>query len=482
MSLVRIRSVALLLSVSWIFAACAVNPVTGERELSLLSKEQEIQLGNESDPAIVAQYGVVEDEAIVDYVQDIGQRMVPVSHRPDLPYTFRVLDDPVVNAFALPGGYVYITRGILAYLDSEAALAGVVGHEIGHITARHGVQRYTQQTLLGAGLGLGSVLSETFAQYADIAGQAAQLLLLKYGRDDERQSDRLGVEYATALGYDTHDMAEFFRTLDRLSPPDGRLPSWMSTHPDPGDRWNTVNDLTRQQQTPSGDYVTQRDRFLRTIDGLVFGLDPREGYFLDDTFVHPQLRFRFPTPRGWQRQNGKSQVVMVEPDQAAAVIFQAAQGSSPTAAANAFVGQQGTTLLDQSTVSVAGNRGVRTLVRMSGQQGTQVVLSTFFPYGGGQWVFHGLTSEAGLQQWRATLAAPADGFAALNDPELLDVRPIRVKVVQADRDGTFRELAVAHPIPDNEFIADLEGLAILNGMNVDDRLTRGTLFKVLARE
>jgi len=188
-SLVRIRSVALLLSVSWIFAACAVNPVTGERELSLLSKEQEIQLGNESDPAIVAQYGVVEDEAIVDYVQDIGQRMVPVSHRPDLPYTFRVLDDPVVNAFALPGGYVYITRGILAYLDSEAALAGVVGHEIGHITARHGVQRYTQQTLLGAGLGLGSVLSETFAQYADIAGQAAQLLLLKYGRDDERQSD-----------------------------------------------------------------------------------------------------------------------------------------------------------------------------------------------------------------------------------------------------------------------------------------------------
>ncbi len=482
MSLVRVQSLVALLALASILAACAVNPVTGERELSLLSTEQEIQLGRESDPAIVAQYGVVEDEAIVEYVQDIGERMVPVSHRPDLPYTFRVLDDPVVNAFALPGGYVYITRGILAYLNSEAALAGVVGHEIGHITARHGVQRYTQQTLLGAGLGLGSVLSETFAQYADIAGQAAQLLLLKYGRDDERQSDRLGVEYASALGYDTHDMAEFFRTLDRLQPEGGSLPSWMSTHPDPGERWNTVHELTRQQQTASRDYQAQRDRFLRTIDGLVFGLDPREGYFVDDTFVHPQLRFRFPTPAGWQRQNTKSQVVMVEPDQAAAVIFQAAQGASPTEAANAFVGQQGITLLDQSTVTVAGNRGVRTLVQMSGQQGTQVVLSTFFPYGGGQWVFHGLTAEGALQQWRATLTAPADGFAALNDPELLDVQPIRVKIVQADRDGSFRELAAAHPIPDNQLVTDLEGLAILNGMTLDDRLTRGTMFKVLARE
>jgi predicted Zn-dependent protease len=294
---------------------CAINPVTGQRELTLMSEGQEIQLGAQSDGAIVAQYGLLDDAEAAAYVQGIGARMVPVSHRPDLEFHFRVLDDPVVNAFALPGGYVYITRGILTYLNSEAGLAGVVGHEIGHVTARHGVQRYSQQALLGLGLGLGSVLSETFANYAGLAGQAGQLLLLKYGRDDERQSDQLGVEYATKIGYDTNDMAGFFYTLHRLSPEGGRLPSWMSTHPDPGERVGNVQALTTQWQgQTAGPYSAKREEFLRVIDGLVFGQDPREGFVRGNTFHHPQLKFRFPVPQGWQLQNGKSQVLMVSPE------------------------------------------------------------------------------------------------------------------------------------------------------------------------
>ena len=478
----RLPILATVAALALVTSSCAVNPVTGDREISLMTESQEIQLGENSDESIVAQYGVLQDEEIANYVQSIGQRMVPVSHRPDLPFTFRTLDDPVVNAFALPGGFVYITRGILAYLNSEAALAGVIGHEIGHVTARHGVQRYTQQAILGAGLGLGSVLSETFANYADLAGQAAGLLLLKYGRDDERQSDRLGVEYATALGYDTTDMAEFFHTLHRLSPPDGRLPSWMSTHPDPGERWNTVRELTREEQSPSGEYTTNREHFLRTIDGLVFGTDPREGYFRGDLFVHPQLRFTFPTPSGWQRQNGKSQVVMVEPEQAAAVIFQAAPGGSASEAATAFTGQEGMTLVDRSNVTVAGNAGVRTVVRMPAEGGTQVVVSTFFGYGGGQWVFHGLTSEASYSAYAATLTGPADGFEPLSDPELMNVQPVRLKIVEAPRAGSFRQIAADHPIPENDLVGDLQGLAILNGVELDTPVQAGALIKILARE
>lgn len=483
MSTVRLRSFVLFVALASITAGCAVNPVTGKREISLLSEGQEVQMGAESDPAIVAQYGLLEDREIADYVQSIGERMVPVSHRPDLDFTFRTLDDPIVNAFALPGGFVYITRGILAYLNSEAALAGVVGHEIGHVTARHGVQRYTQQAILGAGLGIGSILSENFAQYAGVAGQAAGLLLLKYGRDDERQSDQLGVEYATALGYDTTEMAEFFHTLDRLRPADGgSLPSWMSTHPDPGERWNTVRALTQQEQSASGNYVEGRERFLRTIDGLVFGTDPRQGYFREDRFVHPQLRFTFPTPGGWQRQNAPSQVVMVEPNQAAAVIFQAAQGDSPSAAADAFAGQQGVTVLERTGVRIAGNSGVRTVIRMPADGGNQIVVSTFFAYGGGQWVFHGLCAESGYSTWRIMLSAPADGFAELNDPALINVQPVRIKVVEAPRAGPFRQIAAEYPIPENGLVGDLAGLAILNGVELDTSIAAGQLLKILAKE
>ena len=478
----RLHTVALLFVLVAFVTSCAVNPVTGERELTLLSESQEVALGSDADPSIVAQYGELNDPEILAYVQGIGERMVPVSHRPDLDFTFRVLDDPIVNAFALPGGYVYITRGILAYLNSEAALAGVIGHEIGHVTARHGVQRYTQQAILGVGLGLGSVLSETFANYAGLAGQAAGLLLLKYGRDDERQSDELGVEYATALGYDTTDMAEFFYTLNRLSPADGRLPSWMSTHPDPGERWNTVRELTRQEQTTSRTYQRARDEYLSKIDGLVFGYDPREGYFRGDLFVHPGLRFTFPTPSGWQRQNGKTQVVMVEPNQAAAVIFMAAQGSSPANAAQTFTSQEGMTLLDQQSTTIAGNRAVRTLVRMPAQNGVQVVLSTFFEYAGGQWAFHGITSEAGLSTWRSTLTGVADGFAPTTDPALIDVQPVRLRIVEVAQEGTFRQFVSQHPIPANDLVKDLEGMAILNGVELDTPVRRGQRMKVLTQE
>jgi predicted Zn-dependent protease len=464
------------------FWACAVNPVTGKREISLLSEGQEVQMGMQSDQAIVAQYGLIDHRDLATYVENIGQTMVPVSHRPDLEFHFRLLDDPVVNAFALPGGYVYITRGILAYLNSEAALAGVMGHEIGHVTARHGAQRYTEQTLIGVGLGVGAAVNETFAKYAGLAGAAGQLLLLKYGRDDERQSDELGVEYATKVGYDTTDMGRFFQTLDRLTPPDGRLPSWMSTHPDPGERYPRVLELSQQWQArSSGPFSEDRERYLRQIDGIVFGTDPREGFFTDGIFHHPGMHFSFPVPAGWKGQNGKTQVVLISPEQNAGVLFQLAPEATAAASARDFLAQEGIEPLDQENVTLPIGPAIRTLARMPGRDGQmQVALSTWFEFGGEVFVFHGLTTESALNTLRDSLLSSANGFRELTDPAILNTQPIVLDIIEAPRSGSFAEIIRAHPAPEAADI-DTEGLAILNGVRPDTPIAQGQLLKILVR-
>lgn len=479
----RPLAIVLALALVAIVAACAVNPVTGERELTLISESQEVAMGAEADGAIVAQYGVVEDEGLRQYVARIGQEMVPVSHRPDLQFHFRVLDDPVVNAFALPGGYTYVTRGILAYLNSEAALAGVIGHEIGHVTARHGVQRMSQQTLLGLGLGLGAAVSETFAQFAGVASTASQLLLLKYGRDQERQSDRLGVEYATKVGYDTDDMGAFFRTLDRLSGDSGgRLPSWASTHPDPGERYEKVLQLTDEWQAQtSGPYEEDRDAFLEQIDGIVFGPDPRNGYVKGGEYLHPNLEFRFPVPSGWELSDTRQQVTMVAPEKDSGVIMTLGQGSSASAEAQRFAGQEGITVVDQAGRTINGLRAMRLLTQANSEAGSQSILSHFIEYSGQVFVFHGITPSATYGVRADALAAPALGFRRLDDASLLNVQPVRVKVVQAPSSGSFANVVSRWPLPADAGIGDVQGLAVLNGMSTDSTVQAGQRLKVLVR-
>src|SRR5919108_2895033 len=178
-----------------IVVACATNPVTGKRELSRMSEGQEIAIGKENHPQILAEMGQYNDPELQRYVSDLGQRLAKTSERPTLPWTFTVVDQPVVNAFAVPGGFIYITRGILAYLDNEAQLVGVVGHEIGHVTARHSAQQYTRS--VGGQLGLLAlgVFVPAARPFGQVGAQALGLLFLKYGRDDELQADSLGARY-----------------------------------------------------------------------------------------------------------------------------------------------------------------------------------------------------------------------------------------------------------------------------------------------
>src|SRR5581483_975197 len=188
-------------------AACATNPATGAKQLMLVSESQEIGMGRSYDREVVA-----------------------TSERPRLPWTFRVVDDPVVNAFALPGGYIYVTRGILAYLNSEAELAGVVGHEIGHVTARHAASQLTRQQLAQTGLALGALASPTVERFAGLASAGLGVLFLKYSRDDESQADELGLRYLRRANYDPREMPHVFDMLARVSRAEGggRVPEWLA--------------------------------------------------------------------------------------------------------------------------------------------------------------------------------------------------------------------------------------------------------------
>src|SRR6059036_688194 len=212
---------AFSLLVSAVALGCAVNPATGSRQLMLVSESQEISMGRDYDNQVVASIGLYPDSTLQRWIQQFGARLAATSERPNLPWSFRVVDDPVVNAFALPGGFIYVTRGILAHLGSEAELASVVGHEIGHVTARHSVSQMSKAQLLDVGVIVGMILRPQLQNFGGLAQAGLELLFLKYSRNDESQADELGLRYLTRAGYDPRPMTQVFRTLDRVGTAEG---------------------------------------------------------------------------------------------------------------------------------------------------------------------------------------------------------------------------------------------------------------------
>jgi predicted Zn-dependent protease len=463
----------------WVLS-CATNPVTGKKELMLLSETDEINLGRETDGQVVKEYGIYEDPKLTAYLKELCQRIGKVSHRPQLTYHFKIVDASVVNAFAVPGGYVYFTRGILATLSNEAELAGVMGHEIGHIAARHSAHQYSRAQLAQIGLGVGSLVVDSTI-LTGLAQLGVGMLLMRFSRDNERQADDLGVEYSSKVGYEATQMANFFETLERMNPGSDRsgLPGWFSTHPNPEDRINAVKVRAKewQQKLDIRDLKTNHESYLKEIDGLVFGDDPRQGYVVDHVFYHPDLRFQFPVPAKWKLNNRPSQVQMVSEAQDAVILFSATAETSSKEAARTFVSKSGIMVVRSDAIQVNGLPSQHVISEIRTQKGIYRLLSYFIEKGKKVFVFHGVTPSDRFQNYRTLLDGTMTQFRELSDPKRIDVKPDRIRIRTIKSSDTLenglRSLGVQ-----NE---KLKEIALLNGGNLNQVIPSNTLLKVVEK-
>ena len=453
---------------------CSANPVTGKKDFMLMSEKREIALGKQSDPGILQAYGLYQDTKLQQFINDKGSKMAKISHRPGLEYEFKVVDSPVVNAFAVPGGYVYFTRGIMAHFNNEAEFAGVLGHEIGHITARHSAKQYSKSVVAQIGLVVGMVFSSEFRQYSDLAQQGVSLLFLKFGRDAETQSDKLGVSYSTEIGYDAHEMGGFFKTIKRLRSQAGaEIPTFLSTHPDPEDRFNKVNALADQAQQgqSAGKFKVNRDSYLNMIDGLLYGDDPKQGFVENNVFYHPELKFRFNLPKGWNTTNSPAQFQAVEQSQRAMIVLTLSGQNNLEAAGQEVAEKYQLQITNSRRVKVNGYAALA-LLGQSEQLRTEIYL---IQYGGLIYVITGVTKLEDFNTFRSTFSKTMKSFNKLTDSNMLNKKPEVLKIVTATRNGSFTNTMKQFSVPSSR----MEEHAILNGMELNQTVKKGMKVKTI---
>ena len=474
----------LLLIVASLLTACATNPVTGKREISFMSEDKEIAIGRELDAEVRQQMGLYEDEELQRYVRELGMDLARRSQRPNLPWSFAVLDSPAVNAFALPGGFIYITRGILPYLDNEAQLVGVLGHEIGHVTARHSAQQYTRGMGTSIGVLAASIFVPEVAPFANLAEGGLGVLFLKFGRDDEIQADALGAEYAASGGWDPEEVPAFLTTLARIAETTDRngVPNWMSTHPQPENRAAKVGDTVKKvlgTTSPDGNWKLDRDAYLSRIDGVVFGDDPEEGVVRGNLFLHAPLRFALEFPEGWEITNSEEQVVAQEPGNKIFMVLRTIE-------------QRGTANLEQTAQQHMRSSGYRaTGVTSATINGLQAVVGTY--EGSASGIGKVTARGAHVASGRTTyfiggIAAPdmyprvasdfdkaIQSFRELSRDEADAIEPNLVDLYTAREGDTWQSIAQRA----GKGIVSAATLAIMNDHAIDQQPMPGTRLKIV---
>ncbi|MEX0927989.1 MAG: M48 family metalloprotease [Balneolales bacterium] len=475
------------------FYACVVqeNPISGSQRAFGYSWDQEVELGRQSDEDITAYYGLYDDDEMAAYVTRVGEEVLRQSHmrREDTPeqfreteFYFRVLDSPVINAFALPGGYVYVTRGLMAHLNNEAQLAVVLGHEIGHVAGRHASQRaFNQQigqiALIGGAIAGQELLGIPGQEILGLGGTAAQLLFLRHSRDHERESDKVGVEYAAKSGYRAHEGSEFFRTLKRLGErQEGTLPNFLSTHPDPGDRERAIIDMAEDWAEAGENLETiDRDQYFSVVDGIIFGNNPRDGFVENGVFYHPNNRFRFQIPENWEQQHEGNQMVLIEQNQEAIMIFQAIQDlQSAEEAVDQFGMQEGVEVTQKQ--SVRANGLPAWMLRAQGQteDGELEFMVFGIEYNNAVYRFVNYSTASDFSQYEQIFTSTITSFQELTDQSRLNVNPVRLETTVVNRSGSF-ESFLPSSLPMD--IDPLE-IAIVNQVDPDTQISSGTRLKL----
>lgn len=489
-----LRSTALLVLPALLFlGACSANPATGKQSFTgFMSTEKELQVGAEEHPKIVDKFGgILNDKRLATYVRAMGRTLAQTSEMPDLPWTFTVLNNTQVNAFALPGGYVYVTRGLLALASDEAELAGVLSHEIGHVTARHTAQRYSSTIAANIGVQILGVLSNQAGlgrTGADIAALGANVALKSYSREQELESDMLGVRYMTRVGYDPEALVSFFAKLRAHQAIEAKNAGGdakdvdkhniLATHPRTADRIQQAIALADK----NGQKAVRRgaDPYLSRINGLVFGDDPEQGMVRGNVFIHPTLDFRFTVPKDFKINNLPT-LVMATDKSGAVIKFSGAPekrirdaGGMESFLRSGWGG--GITLKNIEWLDINGMKAVTGAATVwAGRENIDVRRI--------------LIKQKADTYWRFQFETPPSETARLNEPlrettyslraptakELANAQPYRVRVIEVGGGVSVTDLIDAMAVPEMK----AEWFEALNGIKPDDTLVPGQKIKVV---
>ncbi len=448
-----LRRIVMAIGGALLLTHCAQNPVSGGKDFVLLSEAQEIQQGAQAHKEVLQQYGRVDDPELQAYVSRIGKGLAAKSHRPNLDWHFTVVDSPQVNAFALPGGYIYITRGIMAYLNSEAELAGVVGHEIGHVTARHGVRQQSTATAVGLGAILGSILVPGLNSQAgsSLLQALSQSLVAGYGREHELEADRLGAEYLARTGYNPQAMVEIIGVLKNqesydveLARQEGREPrryhGVFDTHPRNDARLRQVVGEAKKYQVANP--VENRDAYLKAMNGMYFGDSPDQGVIRNNALLHEKLGIAVQFPQGWRVQNQPDRVAAVNPQGTALVELKPGPKNTPP-----MDTLQKGLKLDPGARYESGNVNGNPAAFAAGAIQGKPVLAAAINHNGNQFLFAALARDANAyNRHRNEMKAAINSFHTITQEERQKARPYVIRVIRAQAGMTMAQLAAQSPL------------------------------------
>jgi len=440
-----------------LLAGCAQNPVTGRQNFVMMSEAEEMELGRKSDADVRQEYGAYDLPALQQYVDRVGQRLASKSHRPQLSYHFTVVDSPEINAFALPGGYIYITRGIMAYLNSEAEVAAVIGHEIGHVTARHSVQQYSAGMAANIGIALGAILVPELRSPGaqDLFGTLGGALLSGYGREHELEADRLGAQYLARAGYDPQAMVRVIGVLKNqelfdaaVAKQEGRAPrryhGLFASHPD--------NDTRLQQVVGEASHLAQpnaeegRAAYLAQMNGVIFGDSPEQGVVRGRSFYHEGLDFTLEFPREWAIQNRPDALRAQSPAGDGALELHVAK--QPDVKPAEFLR---TALKPDpgSQIEAASINGLPGAIATGARQGRPFKVSTVYLKNRAYVLAGSGKSPAVFDRYRDAMETAMRSFRTLSDADRKLIKPFRIRTVTAQKGATFAELARQLPLDKN---------------------------------
>lgn len=454
---IRLLACAAALAAAGLIAACAVNPATGEREVVLMSEEQELALGREYHKRIMAMEQIYNEGELQDYVQAVGERVAASADRKDLIYRFFLIDSPQVNAFALPGGYIYIYRGLLTYMDTEAELAAVLGHELGHVTARHTVRQHRNATFsqILATVVAGTTGNRAAADLTNVLGAA---VVAGYGRDLELEADRLGAEYLARAGYDhtamlgVLDILKYHQEYSQArAEAEGReagsYHGVFASHPRNDARLQEVVAAARDLAPPDEPY-TGRDVFLEEIDGLVYGYSAQEGIPRGDSFYHTDLGFAFDYPPDWRLENRPNAVFLFAP-RGKAVIQLGATDLNKRLQPSEFVRQRlgVEDPRNERTFESHGLTAYTALVSQGGLFSSRILRLGVVYLDDRAYIFQSKAEEEeGPPGWAEDFRATVSSFRRLTTAESEIARPWRIRVRPARRGDSYAALAARSPL------------------------------------